>query len=74
MLDNPLWSEGAQAARLAELMADTADPAKELPLRRDVRTSARSIQMERHNGETGVLARPFPVPHLSHPATGTARI
>ncbi len=38
MLDNPLWSEGAQAARLAELMADTTDPAKELPLRRDVRS------------------------------------
>src|SRR5260370_22836399 len=38
MLGNPLWSEGAQAARLAELMADTTDPAKELPLRRDVRS------------------------------------
>jgi phosphoenolpyruvate carboxylase len=38
MADNPLWSEGAQAVRLAELTADTADPAKELPLRRDVRS------------------------------------
>jgi len=38
MHDHPLWSEGAQAARLAELTADTADPAKELPLRRDVRS------------------------------------
>jgi phosphoenolpyruvate carboxylase len=38
MLDNPLWSEGAQAARLGELTADTGDPAKELPLRRDVRS------------------------------------
>ncbi|MGB7330939.1 MAG: phosphoenolpyruvate carboxylase, partial [Terriglobales bacterium] len=38
MADNPLWSEGSQADRLAELMADTADPAKELPLRRDVRS------------------------------------
>jgi phosphoenolpyruvate carboxylase len=38
MPDHPLWSEGAQAARLAELTADTADPAKELPLRRDVRS------------------------------------
>jgi len=38
MADNPLWSEGVQAARLAELTADTADPAKELPLRRDVRS------------------------------------
>ncbi len=38
MADNPLWSDGAQATRLAELTADTADPAKELPLRRDVRS------------------------------------
>src|SRR5580658_7818444 len=38
MPDNPLWSEGAQADRLAELTADTADPAKEIPLRRDVRS------------------------------------
>src|ERR1700716_357432 len=38
MADNPLWSEGAQATHLAELTADTADPAKELPLRRDVRS------------------------------------
>ncbi len=38
MLDNSLWSDGAQADRLAELTADTADPAKELPLRRDVRS------------------------------------
>jgi phosphoenolpyruvate carboxylase len=38
MADNPLWSEGAQAARLGELTADTTDPAKELPLRRDVRS------------------------------------
>jgi phosphoenolpyruvate carboxylase len=38
MADNPLWSEGAQAARLAELTADTSDLAKELPLRRDVRS------------------------------------
>src|SRR5271170_3358352 len=38
MPDHSLWSDGAQAARLAELTADTADPAKELPLRRDVRS------------------------------------
>src|ERR1700731_1543574 len=38
MADNPLWSEGAQAARLGELTADTSDLAKELPLRRDVRS------------------------------------
>src|SRR5580700_9953725 len=38
MPDNPLWSDGGQAARLAELTADTGDSAKELPLRRDVRS------------------------------------
>ncbi len=38
MADNPLWSEGAPSERLAELTADTADPAKENPLRRDVRS------------------------------------
>ena len=38
MPDNPLWSEGAQADRLAEFTAGTADPAKEIPLRRDVRS------------------------------------
>jgi phosphoenolpyruvate carboxylase len=38
MADSPLWSDGSQAARLAELTAGTSDPAKELPLRRDVRS------------------------------------
>jgi len=38
MVDHALWSEGTPAARLAELTADTGDPAKELPLRRDVRS------------------------------------
>jgi phosphoenolpyruvate carboxylase len=38
MADNPLWNDGSQATRLGELTADTADPAKELPLRRDVRS------------------------------------
>jgi len=38
MVDRPLWSEGAQGTRLAELTAGTSDPAKELPLRRDVRS------------------------------------
>ena len=38
MPDIPLWGEGAQADRLAEFTADTADPAKEIPLRRDVRS------------------------------------
>src|SRR5258708_34566773 len=38
MADSPLWSDGPQASRLAELTADTSDPAKELPLRRDVRS------------------------------------
>jgi len=34
----PLWSAENQASRLAELTASTTDPAKELPLRRDVRS------------------------------------
>ena len=38
MPDHPLWSDGPQSTRLAELTADTSDPAKELPLRRDVRS------------------------------------
>jgi phosphoenolpyruvate carboxylase len=38
MSDMPLWSVSDQAARLAELMASTADQSKELPLRRDVRS------------------------------------
>jgi len=38
MADTPLWSEGAPSDRLAELTADTADPSKEIPLRRDVRS------------------------------------
>ena len=35
--DAPLWSTANQAERLAELTAKTGDPAKDLPLRRDVR-------------------------------------
>lgn len=38
MADASLWGEEDQSARLAELTADTSDPAKELPLRRDVRS------------------------------------
>src|SRR3981189_3390448 len=38
MADHPLWSDGPQASRLAELPADPSDPAKELPLRRRVRS------------------------------------
>ena len=38
MPDYPLWSEGDASARLSELTAGTRDPAKELPLRRDVRS------------------------------------
>ncbi len=38
MGENPLWSPDDQPSRLAELTAGTADPLKELPLRRDVRS------------------------------------
>jgi phosphoenolpyruvate carboxylase len=37
MADKPLWSTDDQNSLLAELTASTSDPAKELPLRRDVR-------------------------------------
>jgi phosphoenolpyruvate carboxylase len=35
---HPLWSTSDQSGRLAELTASTSDQAKELPLRRDVRS------------------------------------
>ena len=38
MPEPPLWGAPDQAARLAELTAETSDRAKELPLRRDVRS------------------------------------
>jgi phosphoenolpyruvate carboxylase len=38
MPDSSLWSDGDPSARLAELTASTRDPAKEVPLRRDVRS------------------------------------
>ena len=38
MAYKPLWSAEDQNGRLAELTASTADPSKELPLRRDVRS------------------------------------
>jgi phosphoenolpyruvate carboxylase len=36
-LPKPLWKPDDQAARLAELTAESGDPAKDNPLRRDVR-------------------------------------
>jgi phosphoenolpyruvate carboxylase len=38
MPETSLWSDDDQSARLAELTADTSNPDKELPLRRDVRS------------------------------------
>jgi phosphoenolpyruvate carboxylase len=38
MAERPLWHDEDQSSRLAELSADTSDPSKELPLRRDVRS------------------------------------
>ena len=38
MDDSPLWGVHDLAGRLAELTAGSADPAKEIPLRRDVRS------------------------------------
>jgi phosphoenolpyruvate carboxylase len=38
MGETPLWAAEDQKGRLSELTASTSDPAKELPLRRDVRS------------------------------------
>ena len=38
MGETPLWATEDQKGRLSELTASTSDPAKELPLRRDVRS------------------------------------
>jgi phosphoenolpyruvate carboxylase len=38
MGDTPLWATDDQQSRLSELTAETSDSAKELPLRRDVRS------------------------------------
>jgi phosphoenolpyruvate carboxylase len=38
MGETPLWTTEDQKGRLSELTASTSDPAKELPLRRDVRS------------------------------------
>src|SRR5277367_4864734 len=38
MDDTPLWATDDQPGRLSELTAETSDSAKELPLRRDVRS------------------------------------
>src|SRR5580693_2806006 len=38
MGDTPLWATDEQQVRLSELTAETSDSAKELPLRRDVRS------------------------------------
>src|SRR5262252_3347257 len=38
MPDRPLWIDDDAAKRLSELIAPTTDPAKEQPLRRDVRS------------------------------------
>jgi len=43
MGETPLWSIRDQHGRLAELTASTDDPAKELPLRRDVRSLGRLL-------------------------------
>src|SRR6266481_9238636 len=79
MADNPLWSDGAQATRLAELTADTADPAKELPLRRDVRSLGillGRVLVEQEGEaffETVERLRRLLIQHREQPPAGTAR-
>src|SRR3981081_4209057 len=78
MADNPLWSEGAQATRLAELTADTADPAKELPLRRDVRSLGillgRVLVEQEGEAFFDVVEqlRRLPIQHREQPYSGAA--
>src|SRR5450755_4225924 len=78
MPDNPLWSDGAQADRLAELTADTADPAKELPLRRDVRSLGillgRVLVEQEGQAFLDVVEqlRHLLIQHREHPPSGAA--
>src|ERR1700758_233975 len=78
MREASLWSEHDQSARLAELTADTTDPAKELPLRRDVRSLGTLLGrvLVEQEGETffeGVeRLRRVLIQHRDQPPAGTA--
>src|ERR1700746_689145 len=75
---SPLWCDNDQAARLAELTADTSDPAKELPLRRDVRSLGILLgrvlvdQEGEAFFEVVELSRRLLTPHPEWPPAGTA--
>ncbi len=76
MPDPSLWSEEDQSTRLAELTADTTNPAKELPLRRDVRSLGTLLGrvLVEQEGEAffGVVERlrRVLIQHREQPATG----
>src|SRR5258708_23876082 len=81
MGDSSLWSADDQRSRLAELTASTTDPAKDLPLRRDVRSLGVLLGrvLVEQSGESllGVveeLRRIFiqhrEIQHREHPQTG----
>src|SRR6266478_8508084 len=78
MREASLWSEHDQSARLAELTADTTDPAKELPLRRDVRslgTLLGRVLVEQEGEaffEVVERLRRVLIQHRDQPASGTA--
>ena len=78
MREASLWSEHDQSARLAELTADTTDPAKELPLRRDVRslgTLLGRVLVEQEGEaffEVVERLRRVLIQHRDQPAAGTA--
>src|SRR6201997_1234210 len=78
MREASLWSEHDQSARLAELTADTTDPAKELPLRRDVRSLGTLLGrvLVEQEGETFFEVverlRRVLIQHRDQPPAGTA--
>ena len=78
MPEASLWSEEDQATRLAELTAQTTDSAKEVPLRRDVRSLGTLLGrvLVEQEGEAFFQVverlRRVLIEHRERPATGSA--
>jgi phosphoenolpyruvate carboxylase len=79
MADTSLWSEDDPRTRLAELTADTSDPTKESPLRRDVRSLGILLGrvLVEQEGEAFFeiveRLRRLLIQHREQPPAGTAR-
>jgi phosphoenolpyruvate carboxylase len=75
----PLWSSSDQSGRLAELTAATSDPAKELPLRRDVRSLGKLLgrvlveQEGQHLLEVVEELRRLLIKHREQSKTGSSK-